>query len=57
MSYEDPSSPPRVNKPRFRFGRIAIPVWRLGILFAACLCLHHAYQARSTRQSNQLEPA
>lgn len=55
MSSEDSSNPPRAN--RQRLARLAIPLWRLGILTVACLCVHHAHQSRASRSVNGLEPA
>lgn len=55
MSSEDPSSRPPTAKRRL--ARIAIPLWRLGILVAACLCLHQAHQARIKKSSAELDPA
>ncbi|MBK1828302.1 4Fe-4S binding protein [Haloferula rosea] len=55
MSSETPSNPQRPNKRRL--ARLAIPLWRLGILAAACLCLHHAHQSRTNRSTGKLEAA
>lgn len=53
MSSEDPSNRPR--RPDKRLGRIAIPLWRLGLLFAACLCLHHAHRSRTPTGDGSLD--
>ncbi|MEM9235949.1 MAG: 4Fe-4S binding protein [Verrucomicrobiota bacterium] len=55
MSSEDSS---RKTKPSSRLrtlARIAVPVWRIGLLVAVFFCIHHVHSGRTEKAERQLE--